>query len=258
VYEIDMGVHPARALMRLPSSNDALEFDAEIRLTWRVDNPARFVASGHRHVPHLLLGEIERIVRGASRRFEITKSAEAEDELQALLSMHTPLGRVAGVTSDVRLLLRRDKENIEHEKRLQGLAHALAEQLRKAESDLALQELDRRKAEFHRTWLEEQGAAAWALQVVRNPESLADVIGKVHALRSEHLQRQSDLAGRLLDEGTVENHELEEPLRYAITFMRYLFTGDWPDPPPKEPPPGASQTSSAPTRDTPQSPEKTL
>ncbi|MFJ4875192.1 hypothetical protein ACIP93_08240 [Streptomyces sp. NPDC088745] len=129
VYEVDMGVHPVRAELALPSDNDAFEFGCVVELSWQVVDPARFVASGYRDVPRLLLGELEQAARPVARLYAIADSAAAE---QALLRAVTALGALGGgvglkVAWTVRL--RRDQENIDHQKRLQSLQHNAAEQV---------------------------------------------------------------------------------------------------------------------------------
>ncbi|MFI7365327.1 hypothetical protein ACIBO4_24580 [Streptomyces sp. NPDC050149] len=86
VYEVDMGVHPVAMTLRLPSSNDALQFEGAAEVSWQVADPAVFVASGHRDVPRLLLGELEQEARSIARGFAVTNSAEAEAEI--LRAMH--------------------------------------------------------------------------------------------------------------------------------------------------------------------------
>ncbi|WP_280117738.1 hypothetical protein [Streptomyces ficellus] len=129
VYEVDMGVHPVRAEIRLPSDNDAFEFGVVTELSWRVDDPARFVASGHRDVPRLLLGELEQAARPVARRFPIAESAAAERELLGALAARGPLGAPAGLTVTWTVRLRRDQENIDHQLRLQAIDHAATEQI---------------------------------------------------------------------------------------------------------------------------------
>ncbi|MEV0121010.1 hypothetical protein AB0I16_05515 [Streptomyces sp. NPDC050703] len=145
VYEVDMGVHSYEAVVSLPSDNDAFEFAAEIDLSWQVTDPAAFVRSGHRDVPALLLGELQQAARPHTRRFAIHDSATAERQLLHLLSGLAPPGTAAGLQVIWTLRLRRDQQEIEHQRRLQSIDHRAAEQIRTeqqgAEYDI---ELDRR------------------------------------------------------------------------------------------------------------------
>ncbi|NUS26144.1 MAG: hypothetical protein HOV92_18235 [Streptomyces sp.] len=132
VYEVDMGVHPHRAELSLPSGNDAFEFTATIDLTWQVVDPAAFVRSGHRDIPSLLLGELQQAARPLTRRYTIDDSASAESELLRTLidPQRPPLGASAGLKVIWTLRVRRDQQEIEHQQRIQSIDHASAEQIR--------------------------------------------------------------------------------------------------------------------------------
>ncbi|MEH0423846.1 hypothetical protein [Streptomyces sp. B21-083] len=145
VYEVDMGVHPFSGTLTLPSDNDAFEFSAELDLSWQVIDPARFVGSGHRDVPGLLIGELQRAARPVSRRFPIADSAAAEGELLQAINVLGPLGAPAGLQTTWTLRLRRDQENIDHQRRLQAIDHSATEQVRVAQRGSEIDvEVDRR------------------------------------------------------------------------------------------------------------------
>ncbi|MDQ0599651.1 hypothetical protein QF037_003996 [Streptomyces canus] len=145
VYEVDMGVHPHRAELPLPSDNDAFEFTAQVDLSWQVLDPARFVACGHRDVPGLLLGELQQAARPVTRRFAIADSAAAEREMLDAMSLLGPLGAPAGLQVTWTVRLRRDQENIDHQRRLQAIDHSAEEQIRVAQRGIDIDvEADRR------------------------------------------------------------------------------------------------------------------
>ncbi|MFF4251060.1 hypothetical protein ACFY1L_07640 [Streptomyces sp. NPDC001663] len=145
VYEVDMGVHPFSAELTLPSDNDAFEFTAAVDLSWQVLDPARFVASGHRDVPALVLGELQQAARPVTRRFAIADSADAERELLQAVTVLGPLGAPAGLQVTWTLRVRRDQENIDHQRRLQAIDHSATEQIRAAERGMEIDvEVDRR------------------------------------------------------------------------------------------------------------------
>ncbi|MFE3181606.1 hypothetical protein ACFXKR_12095 [Streptomyces violascens] len=129
VYEVDMGVHPVQAELTLPSDNDAFEFEVIVDLNWQVERPAQFVASGHRDVPRLLLGELEQAARPVARRFPIADSARAEQEILAAVTSLGPLGATAGLKALWTVRLRRDQENIDHQRRMQAINHSADEQI---------------------------------------------------------------------------------------------------------------------------------
>lgn len=145
VYEVDMGVHPHTTELPLPSDNDAFEFTAQVDLSWQVLDPARFVSSGHRDVPGLLLGELQQAARPVTRRFAIADSAAAEREMLDAMNLLGPLGAPAGLQVTWTVRLRRDQENIDHQRRLQAIDHSAEEQIRVAQRGMDIDvEADRR------------------------------------------------------------------------------------------------------------------
>ncbi|HEY8987261.1 MAG TPA: hypothetical protein VIU15_47825 [Streptomyces sp.] len=155
VYEVDMGVHPFTAELPLPSDNDAFEFTATVDLSWQVLDPARFVACGHRDVPRLVLGELHQAARPVTRGFAIADSADAERELMRTVTALGPLGASVGLRVDWTLRLRRDQENLDHQRRLQTIDHSASEQIRAAELGMRVDvETNRRDLQQDRLQLE--------------------------------------------------------------------------------------------------------
>ncbi|MFJ5028938.1 hypothetical protein ACIQB5_12650 [Streptomyces sp. NPDC088560] len=145
VYEVDMGVHPYTSTLTLPSDNDAFEFTAEIDLSWQVLDPARFVASGHRDVPALVLGELQQAARPVTRRFPVARSASAEQELLQAVTVLGPLGATAGLQVTWTLRVRRDQADIEHQQRLRAIDHSATEQSFAAQRGMQVDvDMDRR------------------------------------------------------------------------------------------------------------------
>ncbi|MFE7617304.1 hypothetical protein [Streptomyces sp. NPDC057496] len=130
VYEVDMGVHPVREEITLPSDDDAFEFAVAVELSWQVVDPARFVASRHRDVPRLLVGELERAARAVTRRFPVSRSAAAEEALLREVHAQGVPGARAGLTADWTVRLRGDREVIDHVRRMRSIDHEATEQIR--------------------------------------------------------------------------------------------------------------------------------
>ncbi|MGA5313826.1 hypothetical protein ACPCTK_06820 [Streptomyces pseudogriseolus] len=168
VYEVDMGVHPFTETLTLPSDNDAFEFTAEVDLTWQVLDPARFVASGIRDVPALLIGELQQAARPVTRRFAVADSARAERELLDAVTVVGPLGAPAGLQVTWTLRLRRDQANIDHQQRLQAIDHSAAEQIRAASVGMRV---DRAMDDRHRQ--QDALQAARTLEYGRQQQELA-------------------------------------------------------------------------------------
>ncbi|MFI6011648.1 hypothetical protein ACIBAG_23015 [Streptomyces sp. NPDC051243] len=233
VYEVDMGVHPHRAEISLPSDNDAFEFTATIELSWQVIAPRAFVRSGHRDVPALLLGELQQAARPLTRTFAIDDSARAEAELLRVLSApeRPPLGATAGLNVVWTLRLRRDQQEIEHQKRLQAIGHATAEQIRTEELgsayDTVLDRRARRQDELQLERATEYGRMEHELSVQR-----LDWQQDQERLRAEHQAELQQLEAetiafyqKYLDEGGVVAWALHlaahpEDTRLVIDSMR--------------------------------------
>ncbi|MFC5169725.1 hypothetical protein [Streptomyces mutomycini] len=145
VYEVDMGVHPVRAELALPSDNDAFEFGVAVDLSWQVLEPDVFVRSGHRNVPELLLGELQQAARPVTRAFAVHRSAEAEQAVLRAVEAQGALGATAGLLVTWTVRVRRDDDNIAHEKRKQAIEHQSAEQVLIAQRGMDIDlEVDRR------------------------------------------------------------------------------------------------------------------
>ncbi|MGW1463545.1 hypothetical protein ACWCPT_04205 [Streptomyces sp. NPDC002308] len=129
VYEVDMGIHPLREELRLPSADDAFEFEAVVDLSWHVADPALFVKSGHRDVPRMLVGELEQAARPFSRRFPVHRSSEAERVLLEEVPVRCALGTRAGLAVSWTVRLRGDQGAVEHASRMRAIDHTTTEQV---------------------------------------------------------------------------------------------------------------------------------
>lgn len=129
VYEVDMGVHPVREVIGLPSDDDAFEFAVVVELSWQVVDPALFVASRHRDVPRLLIGELEQSARSVTRRYPASRSAEAEEALLREVRAQGALGTRAGLAVVWTVRLRGDQGVIDHVRRMRAIDHAATEQV---------------------------------------------------------------------------------------------------------------------------------
>ncbi|GGS86690.1 MULTISPECIES: hypothetical protein [Streptomyces] len=241
MYEVDLGIHPVRTRIALPSSQDAHEFDATVELDWQVTDPIRFVRSGHRNVPRLLLGELEEAARPATRGFAITDSAGAETAVTAALRDGKPLGEQAGLRAVWSVRLRRDQENIAHARRLQAIEHATAEEILAQQSGaaadlekaareeaqhrhrLAMQKYEAQRIDFYREYLGAGGVDAWALHVAQHPEDSAKAMQSLRDDQRERLRAQMSLIKEMLNKTGTEPFELEGPRQRALDAFNAVF-----------------------------------
>ncbi|WP_405831586.1 hypothetical protein [Streptomyces sp. NBC_00105] len=233
VYEVDMGIHPVRTQVLLPSIDDAHEFEVTVQIDWQVIDPALFVRSGHRDVPRLLLGTLERAARPVTRRFPIAASATAEAAVLSAIQDHKPLGEDAGLHAAWTVRVRRDAENIEHARRLQGIEHAVAEDIRTKLGQLEVQEYEAKRIAFYREYLARGGVDAWAMHLAEHPEDSAQAMEKLDNTRQAELQVQLALVKELLAKTGTEAFELEGPRRLAIDAVHGIL-GQYIPPEPHE------------------------
>ncbi|WP_206328320.1 hypothetical protein [Streptomyces sp. S3(2020)] len=263
VYEVDMGVHPHTTELPLPSDNDAFEFTAQVDLSWQVLDPARFVASGHRNVPGLLLGELQQAARPVTRRFAIADSAAAEREMLEAMNLLGPLGAPAGLQVTWTVRLRRDQDNIDHQRRLQSIDHSAEEQMRVAQRGmdidalqldramaygvqqqdlllqqqrwqheqamlqgrqmLELQQIEAQKIAFFQHHLEQGGVHQWALHLAQHPEDSRLVMQSMRDDQLRMIQAQMDLVKQLLSSEAAESWELEGPKQLALRTVHDIL-----------------------------------
>ncbi|MGW1226545.1 hypothetical protein [Streptomyces sp. NPDC002530] len=268
VYEVDMGVHPVAVSLRLPSDNDALHFEGDVELSWRVGDPAVFVASGHRDVPRLLLSELEQAARPVTRRFAVTASAGAEAEVLRTVGVEGRLGARAGLVVTWTMRLHQDQDNREHQRRLQAIDHAARERilgerramdcdveatLRAKQHDALqadrqlvygerqqalllqqqkwraeLREADLAKIDFYHAQLEQGGVRAWALHLAEHPEDSRLVMQSLREDQLGMIRAKADMVSQLLNEDGAEGYELAAPKKLALRAMHDILNQQLP------------------------------
>lgn len=207
MYEVDMGVHPFHAELRLPSDNDAFEFGAELDLSWQVFDPVAFVTSGHRQVPDLLIAELQRIIRPVTRRFPVAHSADAEVELLSTLRSGPAIGADIGLRTAWTLRLRRDRDAMEHQRRLRSIEHNVTEQVYATQQGMLYDhafyarqaqqaELDLRNRAEH-----ERHSHVHALEAQRQQHELAFRQGQFEIGQQEVLRQKVDFYAYYLEKG---------------------------------------------------------
>ncbi|MGW0788173.1 hypothetical protein ACWD04_07925 [Streptomyces sp. NPDC002911] len=268
VYEVDMGVHPVRTRLALPSGNDALEFDAVVELTWRVGDPAAFVRTGHRDVLQLLLSELEQAARPVTRCFPITNSAAAEGEVLRAVRAQGALGAAAGLLVTWTLRLHRDAENVGHQHRIQAIEHAATERIlseqRGAEHDFEadrrarqqdalqaeralahgerqqevllqqqlwraeLRQAELEKIDFYQGQLEQGGVRAWALHLSEHPEDSRLVMNSLREDQVNMIRAKVDMVAKLLSGDGAEGYELAGPKELALRALSDILNQQLP------------------------------
>ncbi|MCF3101115.1 PE-PGRS family protein [Streptomyces roseoverticillatus] len=234
VYEVDMGLHDADAVLSLPSSNDAFLFEVTLTCSWQVLDPAVFVASGERNVPALVQRRVDDAVRPVLRAYAMEDSAAADKEAQQALAAAGPLGAGAGLHVRCGIQIRRDEEALAHARELRDIEfarqkldpqHALLmredelaaeralaqgqqehrielqhqnlgheRQLIRGQQELELQEIEARKIQYYAYYLERGGPAALAFHLAKHPEDARMVLESLRADQTHAMQNQLQVA----------------------------------------------------------------
>ncbi|MFD4755709.1 hypothetical protein [Streptomyces sp. NPDC058426] len=231
VYEVDMGIHPFRTQLRLPSANDAFEFGAELDLTWQVTDPAAFVRGGHRDVPDLLTGELQRLARPVTRRFAVDESAAAEMELFGALRTAGGLGEAAGLRTTWTLRIRRDEGAIEHQHRMRAIEHGAAQQIHATEQGTAIdrayyaQQAQRSHLELLNQAERERQYQEYALETQRHQHELILQRAKFEIEQQEVLRQKIDFYAYYLERGgptalALQLAERPDDIQQVVMNMR--------------------------------------
>ncbi|WP_371677136.1 hypothetical protein [Streptomyces sp. NBC_01276] len=240
VYEVDTGIHPLSAEVRLPSDNDAHEFELSVELTWQVVDPALYVRSGCRDVPRLLIGELEQAARPVARCFPISSSAAAEESLLGRVGEGKPLGEGAGLRTDWTVRLRRDPANIEHERMLQNARH-----------QMELQGYEAQRIAFYQHHLAQGGIQAWALHLARHPQDTKLALDSMQKNQLDLLASRLEQVKALLGKDGAEAHELRTTRQLMFEQINEALAAGPRDPSPDEapsdPPPGYGRRPFPPT-----------
>ncbi|MFH8788713.1 hypothetical protein [Streptomyces roseoverticillatus] len=234
VYEVDMGLHDAGAVLSLPSSNDAFLFEVTLTCSWQVLDPAAFVSSGERNVPALVQRRVDDAVRPVLRAYAMEDSAAADKEAQQALAAAGPLGAGAGLHVRCGIQIRRDEEALTHARELRDIEfarqkldpqHALLmredelaaeralaqgqhehrielqhqnlgheRQLIRGQQELELQEIEAQKIQYYAYYLERGGPAALAFHLAQHPEDARMVLENLRADQTHAMQNQLQVA----------------------------------------------------------------
>lgn len=232
VYEVDMGIHPVRTRILLPSSDDAHEFEVSVEIDWQVTDPVLYVRSGHRDVPRLLLRTLERAARPITRRFPISASDAAEAAILIAVQELGPLGEDAGLRAAWTVRVRRDALNIEHARRLQGIEHQTTEDIQAKRGQLEVQEYEAKRIAFYREYLDRGGIDAWAMHLAQHPGDSKEAMTALTEDRRSRLKEQLELVKAVLDKGGAEPFELEAIRRLSISAAHGILGQFVPHEPP--------------------------
>ncbi|GHE12381.1 PE-PGRS family protein [Streptomyces alanosinicus] len=251
VYEVDMGSHPVRLDLELPSDDDAFAFGATAELTWRVADPIAFVASGERDVPTRLSRELQQVGRPVTRRYSIEDSPAAERAVQRAVEDEDIFAAGTGLSVTCVVRLRLDDDAIAHRRRKRALRYESEMldpeheyQMRQAQLQHQLdvlreqqsQELIAQKIAFYQYWLQHGGVAAWALHLAAHPGDTRMVVGTLEKDQLGAIRQEL----QLIAGDTLEDYQKAESARSVLRSVDELMREQAapPQAPPQALPPG--------------------
>ncbi|MEU6662260.1 hypothetical protein [Streptomyces sp. NPDC046821] len=224
VYEVDLGVHPLRLDIRLPSDNDSFEFETAFDLTWQVTDPELFVTSHERDVPALLHRVLQRLLRPVTRKFSAAMSADAEASVQELLDASTDLVARQGLIWSGTAQVRRDAGARAQEDRLRAARYEAAAALPEQNVELLLlsqqQQLNAQKIQFYRHHLAEGGLDALLLHLSQHPQDTHLVVENLRADEVRKVEHQLQLIDKVLPTDALEKYQLAEPQELVLALFR--------------------------------------
>ncbi|WP_405676128.1 hypothetical protein OG292_14800 [Streptomyces sp. NBC_01511] len=235
LYEVDMGLHPVRVELSLPSAIDAFQFEAVADLTWQVTEPAAVIDCGVRDVPALLGPRLGHILRQASRLHQIHSVRAAETAVQQSFSSAPPLAAAEGLTVHCTVRLHTDQGERSQSERLRTAHHEASatppehrirmEALRR---DLEAQEYERRMAgeriKFYEEQLAKGGVAMLVLHLVQHPQDTALVMENLRKEQTDLVANQLHLVDQILSEHGLERYQMEEPKEHVAETINRVLT----------------------------------
>ncbi|WP_405795745.1 hypothetical protein [Streptomyces sp. NBC_01506] len=235
LYEVDMGLHPVRFELSLPSAVDAFQFEAVADLTWQVTDPAAVIDRGVRDVPALLGPRLGHILRQASRLHQIHSVRAAEAAVQQSFDSAPPLAAAEGLAVGCTVRLHTDQGERSQSERLRTAHHEATatppehrirmESLRR---DLEAQEYERRMAGERIKFYEEQLAkgdfAPLVLHLVQHPQDTALVLENLRKEQTDLVASQLHLVDQILSEHGLENYQMERPKEHVAATINRVLT----------------------------------
>lgn len=227
LYEVDLGQHHQFFEYDLPSSGDAFFFHTEVDVTWHVVHPETVVRHGVHDVRATIEPLLRKMLIDRTRRFEIEASAAAEAEANQALE-EARIGERLGLHVSCIVRLTFDAQALEHFTTLRQQEYQTkeneAQHVTNHAATLRKHELTRLNTDFLRRFLNDEDAI-WALLLDQNPGNVAQALEGLRSDKQQSLMAKAQLAMKLLDEGRLEDHMLEDPTRMAAeTFREILET----------------------------------
>lgn len=220
IYKVDITEHMFSLRCTLPCERDAFEFHAQVDVTFSVSDPATVVERNITDARTVLEPLIIRTMRAVSRRFDVEKSAEAEQAIIEAVQKESARYGI-GLRIDrlaVRLSLEQDARA--HIRQLRQIERDKEREQRQAELERQRGELEiermRMKMEFYGPLIKGGQWQLLALQLANHPEDVAAVAQMISQQRQAEMDNQLRALKIMLEEDVIEGFQMEEASKRVL------------------------------------------
>ncbi|OII67217.1 hypothetical protein [Streptomyces sp. CC77] len=230
VFEVLIGRNVTRFGLELPAAGDGVFFQAEVEVHWEVEDPHRVVVQRVWDVADMLRAPLMDGLRGVSRRFGLTEAERAEAAIRDELRTGRLLpGRDLGLRTDVYVFITLDAavrdQVAEAGQELVGMGVDKQKAVRMQRQDTYQHDLVVQRARHLEVLFREGEMGQIAYLMAANPDKQWEIRKQ---LLDERRERQGDFFQaftRLIDNGVLERHEIDETLRPVLDHLRSTAHG---------------------------------
>lgn len=198
LYEVDLSLHQADFEADAPSLVQGCPFRATLTIQWRVTDPSAVIRHRVTDAAEALAPHVLHRIRGITRKYDITETSAAEDEINEQLS-----GNVADAAGPRSNPVAPDGPGAEY-----GLWSRIIAQLF----------MDEAATEHHA----KMAKLTWAIEEEKAEQEL-------RLLQEQHQQRVSrrdtiDFVSHMVDSGVIERWQVNDEVKEALAWLREATT----------------------------------
>lgn len=211
-YRIDVAEHRYTFQVSVPCDKDAFNFQAEVNVTYRIDDPKDIVDKQVQDTEIILKTEIVRRIRSISRRYNAKQSEAAEDSINEILSKGLKASGI--LASKISVDLQLEDASKQHLRDLQTIDDNKVRQIKEHELLTLNDKLDierqKIKMEFYGPLIKEGQWQMLAFQLSKNPNDVATIINAISNQRQLEFNQQLQMLKAMLDGDVIEGWQMED------------------------------------------------
>jgi hypothetical protein len=200
-YRVDVGTHEFEFRINIPSKENGLNFDAKVDIVYFVSEPSIVVDKQIRDPEALLKAYATETMRSISRRHEIDRSEDAEQEISNSFRRGYNLNGIS--ISKINVELSPDAEANTH--------------IRGKGLDRLRFEREKNQAQLYKSLIQQGEWELLAFKLAKNPDDVDQVI------ESMNLQRRRDLENYLFTIKQLEDNDIVEGFQVSDQAKRLLM-----------------------------------